>query len=115
MAVVGIIGSGKSSLLSALLGDMVRLEGEANVRGSVAFVPQQAWIRNATLRNNILFGKEFKQEDYDRVRIFFYIISIKMWLAVLPCCCIHFISIIKVKVVIKTFEWEAQTLLALRV
>ena len=68
MAVVGTIGSGKSSLLSALLGDMVRLEGEANVQGKVAYVPQQAWIRNATLRNNIIFGKKFKQEVYDRVR-----------------------------------------------
>ena len=54
--------------MSALLGDMVRLEGEANVQGKVAYVPQQAWIRNATLRNNILFGKKFKQESYDRVR-----------------------------------------------
>ena len=62
MAVVGTVGSGKSSLLSALLGEMVRYEGEANVRGKVAYVPQQAWMRNATLRNNILFGKKLKQE-----------------------------------------------------
>ena len=54
--------------MSALLGDMVRLEGEANVQGKVAYVPQQAWIRNATLRNNIIFGKKFKQEAYERVR-----------------------------------------------
>ena len=67
MAVVGTVGSGKSSLLSALLGEMVRYEGEANVRGKVAYVPQQAWMRNATLRNNILFGKKLKQEVYDRV------------------------------------------------
>ena len=64
---VGTVGSGKSSLLSALLGEMVRYEGEANVRGKVAYVPQQAWMRNATLRNNILFGKKLKQEVYDRV------------------------------------------------
>ena len=73
VGVVGTIGSGKSSLLSALLGDMVRLEGEANVRGKIAYVPQQAWIRNATLRTNILFGKKFKQEAYNRVRRFFKI------------------------------------------
>jgi len=47
---------------------MVRYEGEVNVRGKVAYVPQQAWMRNATLRNNILFGKKFKQEGYDKVR-----------------------------------------------
>ena len=64
---VGTVGSGKSSLLSALLGEMVRYEGEANVRGKVAYVPQQAWMRNATLRNNILFGKKLKKEVYDRV------------------------------------------------
>ena len=64
---VGTVGSGKSSLLSALLGEMVRYEGEANVRGKVAYVPQQAWMRNATLRNNILFGKKLNQEVYDRV------------------------------------------------
>ena len=67
VAVVGTVGSGKSSLLSALLGEMERYEGEANVRGKVAYVPQQAWMRNATLRNNILFGKKLKQEVYDKV------------------------------------------------
>ena len=69
VAVVGTVGSGKSSLLSALLGEMERYEGEANVRGKVAYVPQQAWMRNATLRNNILFGKKLKQEVYDKVCI----------------------------------------------
>jgi ATP-binding cassette subfamily C (CFTR/MRP) protein 1 len=67
VAVVGTVGSGKSSLLSALLGEMIRMEGEANVRGKVAYVPQQAWMRNATLKNNILFGKKFKPDVYDKV------------------------------------------------
>ena len=77
VAVIGTIGSGKSSLLSALLGNMVRHEGEANVCGKVAYVPQQAWIRNATLRNNILFGKKFNQEAYQKVSRFFrlYVVS----------------------------------------
>jgi ABC-type Mn2+/Zn2+ transport system ATPase subunit len=44
VAVVGSVGSGKSSLLSALLGEMVRYEGEVNVRGKVAYVPQQVSI-----------------------------------------------------------------------
>jgi ABC-type multidrug transport system fused ATPase/permease subunit len=43
------------------------MEGEANVRGKVAYVPQQAWMRNATLKNNILFGKNFKPDVYDKV------------------------------------------------
>uniref|UniRef100_A0A8C7R4X5 ATP-binding cassette, sub-family C (CFTR/MRP), member 2 n=1 Tax=Oncorhynchus mykiss TaxID=8022 RepID=A0A8C7R4X5_ONCMY len=56
VAVVGVVGSGKSSLISAMLGEMHSSKGFINVQGSVAFVPQQAWIQNATLRDNILFG-----------------------------------------------------------
>ncbi|XP_043959111.1 ATP-binding cassette sub-family C member 3 isoform X1 [Gambusia affinis] len=67
VAVVGHVGCGKSSLISALLGDMEKVEGEVSVRGSVAYVPQQAWIQNATLRDNILFGKSFHESKYRRV------------------------------------------------
>ncbi|MEQ2232012.1 Canalicular multispecific organic anion transporter 2 [Ilyodon furcidens] len=67
VAVVGHVGCGKSSLISALLGDMEKVEGEVSVRGSVAYVPQQAWIQNATLRDNILFGRNFKEQKYRRV------------------------------------------------
>uniref|UniRef100_A0AAQ4P7R6 Multidrug resistance-associated protein 1 n=1 Tax=Gasterosteus aculeatus aculeatus TaxID=481459 RepID=A0AAQ4P7R6_GASAC len=65
VAVVGHVGSGKSSLLSALLGEMDKLEG--SVAGSVAYVPQQAWIQNATLRENIMFGQESREAWYQRV------------------------------------------------
>merc|ERR1719204_2162537 len=44
-AVVGAVGSGKSSLLAALLGEMERKDGSVEMRGRVAFVPQQAWIQ----------------------------------------------------------------------
>ncbi|XP_020774879.1 ATP-binding cassette sub-family C member 3 isoform X3 [Boleophthalmus pectinirostris] len=64
LAVVGHVGCGKSSLISALLGEMEKLEGEVSVRGSVAYVPQQAWIQNATLRDNILFGKPYQEAKY---------------------------------------------------
>ncbi|XP_036408292.1 multidrug resistance-associated protein 1 isoform X1 [Megalops cyprinoides] len=67
VAVVGHVGSGKSSLLSALLGEMHKQEGSVYVKGSVAYVPQQAWIQNATLRDNILFGRERKESWYQRV------------------------------------------------
>nr|XP_019944660.1 PREDICTED: canalicular multispecific organic anion transporter 1 [Paralichthys olivaceus] len=56
VAVVGAVGSGKSSLISALLGEMHRVKGFINIQGSLALVPQQAWIQNATVRDNILFG-----------------------------------------------------------
>ncbi|XP_077359163.1 ATP-binding cassette sub-family C member 3 isoform X2 [Festucalex cinctus] len=64
LAVVGHVGCGKSSLISALLGEMEKLEGEVSIRGSVAYVPQQAWIQNATLRDNILFGKAYNEQKY---------------------------------------------------
>lgn len=52
IAVVGRVGSGKSSLLSALLGEMEKLRGYVGVKGQVAYVPQQAWIQNMSLRDN---------------------------------------------------------------
>ena len=67
VAVVGTVGSGKSSLLSALLGDMIRVRGEANIKGKIAYVPQQAWMQNATLKNNILFGRKYQNELYQKV------------------------------------------------
>ncbi|KAF9942225.1 hypothetical protein BGZ67_002558 [Mortierella alpina] len=66
-AVVGRVGQGKSSLLSAIIGEMYKLQGTIRVRGEVAYVPQQAWILNATLRDNIVFGKPFDQERYRHV------------------------------------------------
>uniref|UniRef100_A0AAX7V9V4 Multidrug resistance-associated protein 1 n=1 Tax=Astatotilapia calliptera TaxID=8154 RepID=A0AAX7V9V4_ASTCA len=65
VAVVGHVGSGKSSLLSALLGEMDKLEG--SVTGSVAYVPQQAWIQNSSLKDNIIFGQERRQSWYQHV------------------------------------------------
>lgn len=67
VAVVGSVGSGKSSLLSAYLGEMDRVSGRVNRKGQVAYVPQQAWIQNATLKDNILFSKPFDKKHYDRV------------------------------------------------
>ncbi|XP_068610353.1 ATP-binding cassette sub-family C member 3 [Brachionichthys hirsutus] len=67
LAVVGQVGCGKSSLISALLGEMEKLEGEVSIRGSVAYVPQQAWIQNATLRDNILFGNPYNEQKYSCV------------------------------------------------
>ncbi|NXO19201.1 MRP1 protein, partial [Oriolus oriolus] len=64
VAVVGQVGCGKSSLLSALLGEMDKKEGYVVVKGSVAYVPQQAWVQNATLEDNILFGREMSESRY---------------------------------------------------
>uniref|UniRef100_A0A3Q2T472 Multidrug resistance-associated protein 1 n=1 Tax=Fundulus heteroclitus TaxID=8078 RepID=A0A3Q2T472_FUNHE len=67
VAVVGHVGSGKSSLLSALLGEMDKLEGVVAVKGSVAYVPQQAWIQNSTLKENIVFGQGKREDWYNQV------------------------------------------------
>ncbi|KAI0214567.1 Multidrug resistance-associated protein 1 [Lamellibrachia satsuma] len=64
VAVVGKVGSGKSCLLSALLGEMSRIKGSINVKGSVAYVPQQAWLQSNTLRNNILFNRKYNEWRY---------------------------------------------------
>ncbi|XP_063922502.1 multidrug resistance-associated protein 1 isoform X5 [Zophobas morio] len=66
-AVVGSVGSGKSSLVSAFLGEMDKTSGRVNTLGSIAYVAQQAWIQNASLRDNILFGKSFDKALYDKV------------------------------------------------
>ncbi|KAH0624906.1 hypothetical protein JD844_032807, partial [Phrynosoma platyrhinos] len=67
VGIVGQVGAGKSSLLSAILGEMEKTEGIAQRKGSVAYVSQQAWIQNATLQENILFGSELNQLRYERV------------------------------------------------
>lgn len=67
MAVVGQVGSGKTSLLSALLGELQIIRGRVCVNGSVAYVPQQAWVQNKTLRDNITFINDFDVKRYNQV------------------------------------------------
>jgi ABC-type multidrug transport system fused ATPase/permease subunit len=66
VGVVGIVGSGKSSLLSALLGEMEHDCGQVAIQGSVAYVGQVAWIQNAPLKNNILFNSDLDEERYQQ-------------------------------------------------
>ncbi|PHH70115.1 hypothetical protein CDD83_5516 [Cordyceps sp. RAO-2017] len=67
IAVIGSVGSGKSSLLAALAGDMRKTSGEVVFGASRAFCPQYAWIQNTTLRNNITFGKDMDKRWYRKV------------------------------------------------
>lgn len=67
VAVVGSVGSGKSSIVSAFLGEMERVSGTVNTNGTIAYVSQQAWIQNATLKDNILFGMPYNKATYDKV------------------------------------------------
>jgi ABC-type multidrug transport system fused ATPase/permease subunit len=67
--VAGKVGSGKSSFLAALLGEMSLQNKEASVslNGTVAYCAQESWIQNATVRENILFGAAFDQARYTAV------------------------------------------------
>jgi len=67
VAVVGMVGSGKSSLVSALLGEMTKTQGKVRVNGSVAYVAQTPWILNASVKQNILMGKAYEKEKYEKV------------------------------------------------
>uniref|UniRef100_A0A803SLC4 ABC-type glutathione-S-conjugate transporter n=1 Tax=Anolis carolinensis TaxID=28377 RepID=A0A803SLC4_ANOCA len=66
-AVIGQVGSGKSSLLSALLGELQKTEGSLALKGTVAFVPQESWIQNASVEENITFGQKLDRNWFDRV------------------------------------------------
>jgi ATP-binding cassette, subfamily C (CFTR/MRP), member 1 len=67
IAVIGTVGSGKTSLLAALAGDMRLTGGSIRLGASRAYCPQYAWIQNATVRDNITFGKDYDEAWYDKV------------------------------------------------
>ncbi|KAI0768143.1 ABC protein [Trametes elegans] len=66
VAIVGSVGSGKSSLLQGLIGEMRKIKGHVSFGGRVAYCSQTAWIQNATLRENVLFGQPFDEDKYWR-------------------------------------------------
>ena len=67
VGVSGPVASGKSSLLLAMLGEVPRLDGRVCVRGSIAYCAQTPWIQNASLRDNVLFGRPYDAQQYARV------------------------------------------------
>ncbi|KAJ2390887.1 hypothetical protein GGI23_005534, partial [Coemansia sp. RSA 2559] len=67
VAVVGAVGSGKSSLLSALLGEMKLVSGSIALGGTVSYAPQVPWVMNASIRDNITFGMPFDRQKYINV------------------------------------------------
>ncbi|KAF8399890.1 hypothetical protein HHK36_015760 [Tetracentron sinense] len=68
VAVCGSVGSGKSSLLCSILGEIPRISGAGiKVYGSKAYVPQSAWIQTGTIRENVLFGKKIERGLYEDV------------------------------------------------
>ncbi|KAF9488932.1 multidrug resistance-associated ABC transporter [Pleurotus eryngii] len=81
VAIVGRVGSGKSSVLQALIGEMRKTSGNVALGGTIAYVPQRPWIRNATVRENILFGQP---ADEVRLRQVIQACSLDHDLTILP-------------------------------
>lgn len=68
VAVCGSVGSGKSSLLCSILGEIPRISGAGiKVYGTKAYVPQSAWIQTGSIRENVLFGKDMNTAFYEKV------------------------------------------------
>ncbi|GLC60118.1 hypothetical protein PLESTB_001575900 [Pleodorina starrii] len=67
VAVVGRISSGKSSLVQAILGNMVREHGSQAVGGRISYVPQNPWLQNMSIRDNVMFGEAWQQDKYEAV------------------------------------------------
>jgi ABC-type multidrug transport system fused ATPase/permease subunit len=68
VGIVGDVGSGKSSLIAAMLGQIRQVRGDtAKIYGSTAYMSQEAWLLNMTLRQNVLFGKTMDKKRYNEV------------------------------------------------
>ncbi|KAH7836915.1 hypothetical protein Vadar_007361 [Vaccinium darrowii] len=67
VAVCGVVGSGKSSFLSCILGEIPKISGEVRVCGSAAYVPQSAWIQSGNIEENIIFGGQMDKAKYKNV------------------------------------------------
>ncbi|KAL4446518.1 hypothetical protein ABPG74_001259 [Tetrahymena malaccensis] len=67
VSVVGKIGSGKSTLLNCILKEVPRFRGEFSFKGKLAYVEQEPYIFSSSVRDNILFGKKYKESFYNQV------------------------------------------------
>ncbi|KAK1363254.1 hypothetical protein POM88_038815 [Heracleum sosnowskyi] len=67
VVVCGMVGSGKSSLLSCILGEVPKILGVIKMSGTKAYIAQTPWIQSGKIVENILFGKEMDQVWYEKV------------------------------------------------
>ena len=68
VAVVGSIGTGKSLLLKAISGEMIKEgSGTCYIKGRISYLAEKPWIMNASIEDNILFGNEFHSEKYLKI------------------------------------------------
>ncbi|XP_045508072.1 ATP-binding cassette sub-family C member 4-like [Colias croceus] len=66
-AIIGAVGSGKSSILQLLLKELPAATGTVSVFGNISYACQEAWLFPSTVRENILFGLPYEPEKYKRV------------------------------------------------
>ena len=64
--IVGRVGAGKSSFLQSILGDLWKINGDVVVRGGLAYVAQQPWVMNASVKENIVFGHRWDPQFYNQ-------------------------------------------------
>ncbi|KAJ2749024.1 Canalicular multispecific organic anion transporter 1, partial [Coemansia pectinata] len=67
VTVIGRVGSGKSSFLSAICGEMPLTSGRGSVHGRIGYVEQKPWIMDATFRENVLMGADFDEAYFSQV------------------------------------------------
>jgi ATP-binding cassette, subfamily C (CFTR/MRP), member 1 len=67
VGIAGKVGSGKTSVVNAILGHIEVNSGTVNVSGSMSYVRQMAWLQNIACRDNITFGERFEQAKYDEI------------------------------------------------
>ncbi|KAL5539368.1 hypothetical protein UlMin_044411 [Ulmus minor] len=67
VAICGEVGSGKSTILAAILGEVPNIRGLVHVYGKMAYVSQSAWIQSGTIQENILFGSPMDPHRYQQV------------------------------------------------
>jgi ABC-type multidrug transport system fused ATPase/permease subunit len=81
VAVVGPVGCGKTSLICGILGELHLKQGDVNLAGSIAYCPQQPWILNQTLKDNVLFGLDYDEEKFNMA---ISVASLNADIAILP-------------------------------
>ncbi|KAF7274166.1 hypothetical protein GWI33_013157, partial [Rhynchophorus ferrugineus] len=64
LGIIGPVGSGKSSLLQTILGELELVSGGMELNGSVSYASQEPWVFAATVRQNILFGAPYDKKKY---------------------------------------------------
>ena len=67
IAITGQVGSGKSTLLAAIAGEVIKTSGDVFCSGTMAYVPQTAWVFPGTLRENVLFGEPYEEKKYAEI------------------------------------------------